>query len=76
MATLPNFVAIQHADRADAEFRAWAQERARAYSHGVRARRAYVVRLRLVMAAVVAVVASGLFAAWQLATVITWLLNN
>ena len=46
MATLPNFVAIQHADRADAEFRAWAQERARAYSHGVRARRAYVVRRR------------------------------
>lgn len=76
MATLPRFVVAQQQEREDEAFREWAADRAQDYLWRLRARRAYVVRVRLVVAAVVAVVASGLFAAWQLANVITWLLNN
>jgi hypothetical protein len=76
MATLPRFVTLAQQEQADLAFRAWAQERARAYVLSVRARRAYVRQCRMVVAAVVAVAVTGLFVSWQVAAVITWLLNN
>lgn len=76
MATLPNFIAIQHAERAEAEFRKACAERAREYVYRVRARRAAKWQARAIGVAVFTTIGTLVFVSWQLASVITWLLNN
>lgn len=76
MATLPNFVLAAQQQRADEAFRQECAERARAYVYRVRARRAYKTQMRLIVLAVASTIGTALFVSWQVASVITWLLNN
>lgn len=68
-AKLPDFVA-------DNQFRHECAERARAYVMRVRARKASQRMARLVALAVFTTVGTAIFVAWQLVSVVTWLLNN
>lgn len=76
MASLPSFVIAAQQERQEAAFRAECADRARAYSYRVRARRAYRIQMRLVALAVVTTVGTAVFVSWQIASVVTWLLNN
>ena len=68
-AQLPDFVG-------DMAFRHECAERARAYVSRVRARRIYKRNVQLFVLAVASTAGTAIFTAWQLVSVVTWLLNN